>query len=669
MIKRIWLFLTLLMLIINTIPIVLDQQQDHMVKAQVWENKYGKLEVYPNTSREIITQKQMWRVTWYKQPMNLDIAFAFNESLSRGKIRRWNNATQEFVTLSHIHREKFGKHFYIFKNLSVQTNKTYWGYWYYDVLPRTSGKWDMYIKLNSDSWTYAYQNNRYIHLDPWWDSDFQNMVQITINNAFIDANLVNFPVMIPLDNSTGKYKGMHKDGKDIRFTNLANDTNFSYEIEQYDKTGTIYCHVKIKDTILAASDYKFNMYYNNSGATDAQNPKKVWDSNYLSVHHMHDANTKITDSTGYNRDSIATGGNPLYQQTGITSYAVTLDGTGDYFDIPENYSIRQTDFTVEMWINSVLWDAGGNKNYILEMRGEMAYYPNWNDKATVSDLDGRYTTGSAQHAYFYENVAEPPSGTWLYLTNTYDNDGNARAFVNATQTDINANTGDLATKTDTNVIGADKDHGANTEFAGHMDEFRISNIVRSDAWIKATFHFINQSTGLLTFSGVILPPPPTCIPTIDIIYPKNHSTWQCPCCITIGINITDCDDTSFNVEILSNYTGSWTVINSELSSVANAVIYYVYLESLTQYSFDYYINCSVEETDLEASNTSGWIKLTTDTYANCNTSNGGGGGGNFSGGIGYVGFSDFYGLAGGGILVGFVALIFAIRRRKRDYYG
>jgi len=57
----------------------------------VWENGYGRLEIYPHTSNDIITQTQYANITW-KYPDNyIDVAFRFDEPISNPDIWRWAN--------------------------------------------------------------------------------------------------------------------------------------------------------------------------------------------------------------------------------------------------------------------------------------------------------------------------------------------------------------------------------------------------------------------------------------------------------------------------------------------------------------------------------------------------------------------------------------------------
>jgi len=102
----------------------------------------------------------------------------------------------------------------------------------------------------------------------------------------------------------------------------------SHEIELYDKTtGKITAWVKIP-TMDADADLTVYLVYGNSSVTTSQEDiSNVW-TNYKDVKHFSMSSGSALDSTG-NNDASAFG-NPTYRQTGLTGYAVTLDGN-DYF--------------------------------------------------------------------------------------------------------------------------------------------------------------------------------------------------------------------------------------------------------------------------------------------------------------------------------------------------
>jgi len=99
--------------------------------GQEWENSYGRIEVYPDVSRELITQKQFYNVTWYYPDNDLDIAFCFNESLSYGGVYYWNGTNYNNVAVDHIVYNS--KHYYVLSDIHFVQDEMKHGYWEYNT--------------------------------------------------------------------------------------------------------------------------------------------------------------------------------------------------------------------------------------------------------------------------------------------------------------------------------------------------------------------------------------------------------------------------------------------------------------------------------------------------------------------------------------------------------
>ena len=224
------------------------------VQSVTFENQYGKLEVYPDVSRNIIRQKQYFNATSYLPSQDLDIAFRFNDSLSYGGVYYFNNGVYNKLNVEHI--EYNDKHWYILKNIYFVKDEMKHGYWEYEPQNpiNSSGKWDMFIKRSSDSLDFAIDNNLFVHLDPWWSSDWDFMKVGTINDACTDGNLF---LNISYDSK------MNDDFSDLRFLNDDNDTELYHWFETINVGNYVHVWVNISDSLLV------NLYYNNSVAINS----------------------------------------------------------------------------------------------------------------------------------------------------------------------------------------------------------------------------------------------------------------------------------------------------------------------------------------------------------------------------------------------------------------
>ena len=99
--------------------------------GQTWENEYGRIEVYPDVSRELITQKQFYNITWFYPDNDLDIAFCFNESLSYGGVYYWNGTSYKKALIEHIVYNS--KHYYVLSEIHFAQDEIKHGYWEYNT--------------------------------------------------------------------------------------------------------------------------------------------------------------------------------------------------------------------------------------------------------------------------------------------------------------------------------------------------------------------------------------------------------------------------------------------------------------------------------------------------------------------------------------------------------
>ena len=239
------------MIIIFIITLIILSVIPLTVQSITFENSYGKLEVYPDISRNIIRQKQYFNVTSYLPSQNLDIAFRFNESLTYGSVYNWNGSNYNKVDVEHI--EYNGKHWYLLNDIYFNQDETKKGYWEYDTLINSSGKWDMFIKRSSDSLEVAIQNNLYVHLDPWWSSDFE-----LLNSSYICDAVVDYSVNYNFTYSDEFSSNCLANFSDVYFVNDDNDTVLDFWIEEVSNGSYLNVWINISDS------NQLNVYYNST---------------------------------------------------------------------------------------------------------------------------------------------------------------------------------------------------------------------------------------------------------------------------------------------------------------------------------------------------------------------------------------------------------------------
>lgn len=118
----------------------------------------------------------------------------------------------------------------------------------------------------------------------WWNIGWRYRKSLIIDHTKIASDLTNFPVLINLTDSDLAEKAQFYGG-DIVFTDI-NGQKLAHEIEFYDGTcGALIAWVKIP-YLSPTRDTTIYIYYGNSDCPNQENPREVWDSNYMMVHHF-----------------------------------------------------------------------------------------------------------------------------------------------------------------------------------------------------------------------------------------------------------------------------------------------------------------------------------------------------------------------------------------------
>jgi len=353
---------------------------------------------------------------------------------------------------------------------------------------------------------------------------FSYYKQINIDHDQVPSALSGFPVYINITDDSDLFSHMENNsGYDLAFFDSTNSTQFSHEIEYWDwDTGNsdVSAAIWVNVTSLAsASDTIVYMYYGNATISNQEDITGVWDNNYLAVWHFAETSGTIYDSTSNNYDSTSEEGAPTYNQFGLAGRSIALDNAGDYLnfsDILDETLEADATLTYEWIMNKD--PADGDSDSIFSKR---ALNPN-NEGFKSYIVRGDH--GSVPHQ-LYTQFTNPDNGNnnsviktpylddnvWRYiglrfadaddiLSTTYNNFSSGGIYIDANSTETL--TRQDCSNSNHFHIGADR-AGSNTFDGGNIDEFRVSNIKRSDNWI-ITFHnnIMNSSDGnFITFGS------------------------------------------------------------------------------------------------------------------------------------------------------------------------
>jgi hypothetical protein len=337
---------------------------------------------------------------------------------------------------------------------------------------------------------------------------------ITIDHTkVISTDHTNFPVLICFNGVTGSkcdgalgtlsvpnLKGVgdggvvtDADGDDIILAATGSNcaTTLTFEREKYtSSTGEWVGHLN-QGTLSSSSDDTIDLCYGNSAVTTYQGDTNgTWNSAFKVVHHYSTASL-LGDSTSNGKNGTGIGSNPpiassvshingaLYSGGGTESGSF---GDGAYTISDTGLPSGSSSITVEMWYNkpNVNWSDG----YIWCL-GAFA-------TANQCFCASVRTSGTA--FLLYNGNSETVSqtftpGTWYHIVVRFNSSGTAgETFINGASVDTFTNASQNTTLNGTMYIGGTNPAVYNAVAGARMDEFRISNVARSDGWITTTYN-------------------------------------------------------------------------------------------------------------------------------------------------------------------------------------
>jgi len=400
----------------------------------------------------------------------------------------------------------------------------------------------------------------------WYNDSWEYRKKITTSlDTVISSDLTDFPYLVSFTDSDFT-KTTESDGTDIVFTASDGTTELAYEIERFDQsTGEVIAWVKIP-TVSASENTDIYIYYKGTATSSSSS---VWDSNYKLVYHLNQSSTgtvdEFTDVSDTGNDGTGGGTGAMTQDEdrrptqveakigygqsfdGPTQGA-TSDGTGDYIwsqDVSEwpgnNGSTSDNDTTVEFWakIDDDHSDEG-NMDFF-------GYHASGNDNEfalfKVASLN-LMTKGS-----LFNSDVDATTSDWTYLMIVYDPGGTSKIYQDGELAEqVDGTSGNKGQRHNGEfVLGGDVDGSGsnlrvNNELQGDLDEFRVSNTIRSADWAAASYCNQNGSNDCQT------------------IGPEE------PLTVTITTSNGDCGDTiSSDESITFSYTTTFSTSTSDFT--------------------------------------------------------------------------------------------------------
>ena len=335
----------------------------------------------------------------------------------------------------------------------------------------------------------------------WFNSSWLMNKMFTINHSMIDEVLTDFPVLVQIPSYEGAYCD---NGNSIRFVSMDNTTEYPYEIDTWNTSGTSFVWVKLP-VVYSNIDTNFMMYYNNSNAIDDETPSDVWDDDYVGVWHLNEDNATHTfDSTANNNHGELKNSINVYNNSFIGN-GFLFDSIDDYIDIGDNLDMGTYDYTISAIISTDY--KTGSHVVVSKSRagGETGRY-----SMVVKETSG-YLTGVFDGIYVnieHSGDDDIADGDYHNIVYTFDRDSYMIGYVDSVLTGTNVDiSGDDGTDMDVSThlgfgCGWDSSNNPTVYFDGIIDEVRISNVVHSNAWLSAEYNNTFDYDNFMTASIV-----------------------------------------------------------------------------------------------------------------------------------------------------------------------
>ena len=341
-----------------------------------------------------------------------------------------------------------------------------------------------------------------------WDK-YAKKFRISFPGVGSGVTLTNFPVLVKLSASSPsgfRYADCAKaDGGDLRFADSEGNALDS-EVETWnDGNGESFVWVKVPTL---TSSTKITGYYGWAEAPAADD-SAVWSDGFLAVWHLDGASDSTTqsDSTPARR-SLALLGDATGVLPGVDGAAGkaamfnasdTHKGVYSY-DNSDGALTGLTNMTVEAWTKTTGAPSYNNGYLFFCERGTATAYQVYQKKDTDTLTCDYYYDKDGTATYLWGDSTAIDENAWDYVAFRYDgSNGRTSLILNGVAKNPKTlGSYGLMAGTGKFYLG-NRDSSRAYAFPGSIDEVRISNVARSDAWLAATRATIADNATFTTY--------------------------------------------------------------------------------------------------------------------------------------------------------------------------
>nr|WP_319491798.1 LamG domain-containing protein [uncultured Desulfobacter sp.] len=355
-----------------------------------------------------------------------------------------------------------------------------------------------------------------------WLGMWAKRKKITVDNTNIDSDLTHFPVPILLGVSVGKsnqdvsdiFDDLGSNSKKIAITESDGVTQLYAEIELWDNANNkAVIWVSSSNLVLSSSGTTDLYFYfdpqeaDNAayiGDTSSSQAQNVWDSNHKAVYHMEQnpatGGACILDSTANANHATPQGGmGSADLVAGLIGRALDFDSS-DYLNLPDNDDFKPDYLTIE----AVCKTYSGNPDWARIFDRYRHPYTGYAFAVTNTGKVRFHPRLTGNLYYQADTVAVVEGdGNWHYLAGSYGPNHIKMYDDGGLDEDVTC-PDDLVIIHQTSETPRIGDGVYDNQYSGIISELRVSDIARSDAWIKVVNYSLIDD--LVTFDSTVLAP-------------------------------------------------------------------------------------------------------------------------------------------------------------------
>jgi hypothetical protein len=331
----------------------------------------------------------------------------------------------------------------------------------------------------------------------------------TSAGANVSSSVTNFPLLVRLSDP-GIISTVQDGAPDLRF-NDTDGTPLAYQIERWDKGNSAAEVWVLVPTVTGNSNTDYiTMYFDDKtdgSVPGRQDSGKVFGTgnNFVGVWHFgEESGSNAYDSTANKNNGVTN--TTTINNSGNIGLARNLDGTTtSYIQVPDSNSLDATGsggVSISAWIKDA---TGTNNNNPRIVSKKTTLSSNYEGYELYINSSTNLINMKAYYMYYIYGTSSDIDTSWHYITghvyNTLSsNTTNTIYFDGGETTSYWSGNGSLITAgTEPVYFGTTSGSTHGNLFSGLIDEIRIENTYRGDAWVKLCYENQRQDQTLIKY--------------------------------------------------------------------------------------------------------------------------------------------------------------------------